>query len=199
MNKQNPAYKQYLEHLSSLKKLGYDIEENRNFVIEVAKPIYEPILELATGKGHMALALARQRYSLTSIDTSSEAQELARSIIDSCDLSRYVKFDTRDAHSLRFRDGAFNTIFCANALHHFKDPLSVVKECLRLLRRDGKLVISDFNKEGIAIISKISKSQGHQHPAWRETISELEEFFNQKHYQFQRYDSKLQEVLVVQS
>ena len=44
MNKQNPAYKQYLEHLSSLKKLGYDIEENRNFVIEVAKPIYEPIL-----------------------------------------------------------------------------------------------------------------------------------------------------------
>ena len=130
MNTKDPAYKQYLEHLSSLKELGYDIEENRQFILKVAKPIYEPILELGTGKGHMTLALAQERYSLTSIDISLEAQDFARALIDSYDLSRYVKFNTQDAHALQFASGSFNTIICANALHHFKDPHSVVKECL---------------------------------------------------------------------
>jgi SAM-dependent methyltransferase len=47
-----------------------------------------------------------------------------------------------DAHSLPFRDGAFNRILCMEVLEHLESPSKGVMEMRRVLKEDGMLVVS---------------------------------------------------------
>jgi ubiquinone/menaquinone biosynthesis C-methylase UbiE len=45
------------------------------------------------------------------------------------------------ASSLPFSDACFDLVYCANALHHFDEPLAFVREAWRLLRPGGRLAV----------------------------------------------------------
>ena len=44
--------------------------------------------------------------------------------------------------SLPFADGTFDLVICKDILEHLLDPLSVLKEAIRVLRDDGTIIIS---------------------------------------------------------
>ena len=71
-------YERYCNRIKLFKSFGYDIDKERDFVIEKAQPIERRILELGTGKGNFAVALAQKGYQITTVDISEEEQKFAK-------------------------------------------------------------------------------------------------------------------------
>ena len=112
-------------------------------VVQLCRP--EPhwsALDIATGTGHTALALAPHVASVIGIDLTpemlAEAEQLRseRSAIN-------VQFRVADVHHLPFPDASFDLITCRRAAHHFSDIRLALQEMQRVLRSGGRLVIDD--------------------------------------------------------
>ena len=71
-------HKKYLDRVNFYRSFGYDLEKERDFILDQSLPISGDILEIGTGKGHFALALAKRGFSFTSIDISEEEQGIAK-------------------------------------------------------------------------------------------------------------------------
>jgi arsenite methyltransferase len=57
-----------------------------------------------------------------------------------------VEFKTADARKLPFPDKCFNVIVCSFVLHHVgKEWRKALKEIVRVLKKNGKLVISEIS------------------------------------------------------
>jgi len=88
--------------LMQYKKLGYDIIGSRKFVLNCAGTLTPEILELGTGKGHTALAIAQAGYFLISVDNNSEMLDIARAWIARSGLSNKVSLVYGNIEGLKF-------------------------------------------------------------------------------------------------
>ena len=157
--------KQSQDRLKLFKRYGYDIPKARRFILRKAGFIEGNILEIGTGSGHMAIALARRGFNLVSIDLDGKAQKTAKSKLKAFGLDKLVTLKIMDAERLRFKDTAFDDVISVNFLHHAKAPVKCLKEMARVAKK--KLVIADFNKKGERIAEKIHGMEGHTHPRSR--------------------------------
>jgi len=186
-----------LERKEFYKNFGYDIEKEREYIFEKSQPIQGSILEVGTGKGHFALELAKQGHSFTTIDISEQEQEFARLNIEQLGLTKQVNFKIENAHHLSFRDKSFNVIFSINTMHHIDDAFKVVDELIRVLKPKGKIVLSDFNKEGFKLIKKVHKSEGRDHHQGKTTLSDIKDYMRQRNLSTEEYKSDFQDILIV--
>ena len=154
--------KQSQERLKFFKRHGYDIPKARRFILRKAGFAKGEILEIGTGSGHMAIALARRGFSLVSIDVDRKAQKTAKSGLKALGLDKLVTLKIMNAERLRFKDSAFDYVISVNVLHHAKAPVKCLKEMARVAKK--KLVIADFNRKGERIAEKIHGMEGHTHP-----------------------------------
>lgn len=175
---------------------GYDIEQERLAVIEAAKPFGGRILEAGTGKGHFALALARLGYKLVSFDLSEDQLKFARENLEKNGVSHLVELRQEDGEKLSFPDGSFDTIFSVNMVHHLKNPYRVISELLRVLSPSGKLIISDFSPEGMAMMAEVHRIEGDTHEESPVGIVEIEEFLRKAGFKIYRSRTKYQITLV---
>ena len=194
-NKISENHKKYTERASLYKKFGYDIEKERNFIFEKAKPISGRILEVGTGKGHFALELAKAGYRFTSIDISEEEQETARLNLQHAGLESKVDLKIEDAENLSFKDSSFDVIFSINALHHFANPNKVIDELVRVLNKGGKIVFSDFTKEGFSLLDRIHKAEGRHHHQGEVSLEDVDKYLQNKAFKTEQYKTKFQEIL----
>lgn len=190
-------HKRYLERVNFYRSFGYDLEKERDFILDKSLPISGKILEIGTGKGHFALALAKRGFSFISIDISKEEQEIAKLNIQYFGLEKQVVLRIEDAGHLSFPDQSFDTIFSINVFHHLEEPLAVLDEVIRLLRPAGKAVLSDFNKEGMVLMDKIHASEGNKHEVSNTTLSDIEHYLITKGFRINKANSRFQEVLIV--
>lgn len=189
-------HQKYLERKALYKSFGCDIDKERAFIIEKAQPIYGDILEAGTGKGHFALALAKEGYRFTTFDISEQEQKFARLNLKYFGIDHLVDFCIENGESLSFKDKSFDIIFSINTFHHLLNPYKVLDELIRLLSFEGKLVLSDFTKEGMALMDKIHASEGREHEVSKTTLSDIESYLVNKGFRTQKHKSKFQEVLI---
>jgi len=189
-------HKRYLERKALYKSFGCDIDKERAFIIEKAQPIYGDILEAGTGKGHFALALAKEGYRFTTFDISEQEQRFARLNLKYFELEHLVDFCIENGESLSFKDKSFDIIFSINTFHHLVNPYKVLDELIRLLSFEGKLVLSDFTKEGMALMDKIHASEGRRHEVSKTTLADIELYLIKKGFKIDKVNSKFQEVLI---
>ncbi len=99
-------------------------------------------LDVGTGRGHTALALARDGFQVTASDTSvpvlQEAAQLAQ------DRKLNVTFHEHGAERLPYNDGSMGLITSRMAAHHFAAPESFIRESARVLKTYGYLVLIDI-------------------------------------------------------
>jgi 27-O-demethylrifamycin SV methyltransferase len=189
-------HKRYLERKALYSSLGYDIDKERAFILEKAQPLYGDILEAGTGKGHFALELAKAGYSFTTFDISETEQVFAKLNLRYFGLDKQVDFRIENGETLSFKDKSFDVVFSVNTLHHLTNPHKVIDELLRVLSFEGKLVLSDFTKEGLALMDKIHASEGNKHEVGKTTLADIEEYLIGKGFRITRSSSKFQEVLI---
>lgn len=191
-------HKKYLERVKFYRGFGYDLERERDFILDRALPFSGEILEIGTGKGHFALALAKRGFSFTSIDISVEEQEIAKLNIQYFGLEKQASFRIEDAQSLDFPDQSLDTIFSVNVFHHLEKPFAVLDEIVRLLRPAGKVVLSDFSEKGLEIINTCHTHEGRKHDYFEHRMDEAKDYFLNKGLAVKEFQSEVQRMIVVQ-
>jgi demethylmenaquinone methyltransferase/2-methoxy-6-polyprenyl-1,4-benzoquinol methylase len=78
----------------------------------------------------------------------------------------YVRTHKARAEELPFEAASFEAALIGEALHHFQDPDTVLKEIVRVLRREGKLFVYEFDPQtfigkSICIAEMIVGEPGH--------------------------------------
>jgi len=164
--------------LKLFKKYGYDIPKARNFILSKAKLIKGRLLEVGTGKGHLAIVLARKGFKFISIDLDREAQGVAKINLRGLRLDKFAVLKIMNAEKLRFPDNYFNSVISVNFIHHAKNPVRCIKEMVRVAKE--KLVIADLNRRGERIMEKVYALDGHRHVASKMSLLGVKEYLEKE-------------------
>lgn len=112
-------------------------------IVELARPQADwTVLDIATGTGHTALAVAPYVASVIGFDLTpamlAEADKLraARGVSN-------VTFREGDVHTLPFPNASFDLVTSRRAPHHFSNITLALSEMKRVLRPGGRLLIDD--------------------------------------------------------
>lgn len=99
-------------------------------------------LDIATGGGHTALAVAPHVRQVTVTDLTPRMLEKAREFILQQGISNAV-FQVADAEQLPFADATFERVTCRIAAHHFPNVAQFVREVARVLKTGGIFLLID--------------------------------------------------------
>jgi len=113
-------------------------------LIEIANP--QPnwrVLDIGTGTGHTALALAPHVREVVGLDLTEEMLIEARKLAGERRITN-VTFQVADVHHLPNElEDSFDLVTCRRAAHHFSDIHRALSEMVRTLRSGGMLLIDD--------------------------------------------------------
>lgn len=99
-------------------------------------------LDIATGTGHTAFALAEHVRMVVGTDLTREMVREAVTLREGKGI-RNVIFTLADVHNLPFPPRTFHLISCRRAAHHFSRIQQALAEMHRVLLPGGRLVIDD--------------------------------------------------------
>jgi len=118
-------------------------EETLGWLLENAEPRPSDfVLDVATGTGFTALALAPRVQTVIGMDVSSGMLEQARRQAGERRIANAV-FQEGAAESLLFADESFDIVTCRVAPHHFLDVQEFLAESARVLKSGGCLALVD--------------------------------------------------------
>jgi SAM-dependent methyltransferase len=107
------------------------------------------LLDMASGKGESAVCLAKEfGCEVVGIDFSGRNVEQATARAAEADLSHLVTFVEGDAERPSFTDESFDRVICECAFCTFPNKPAAAREMSRVLRRDGRMGISDLTRRG---------------------------------------------------
>jgi SAM-dependent methyltransferase len=99
-------------------------------------------LDVATGAGHTAIALAPHVAHVVASDITEEMLAETQRLAAGKGLSN-LETAQAEAGALPFADRSFDLVACRLAAHHFPDPAAFVAEAARVLKPGGKLALVD--------------------------------------------------------
>ena len=125
---------------------GWDAFPRRNVIDYIREKGEYPLKILDVGCG-TAEILSRlgQNISYTGIERSSYAVREARAKWK--EDSRSIAFVARECPPLEFEDASFDGALLLFSLEHVRDPKGLLRECARVLKRGGFLIVLAPNLE----------------------------------------------------
>jgi SAM-dependent methyltransferase len=118
------------------------------------------VLDVGSGDGAAAGALAPYCRSLTCVDVSSRMIEAAQ--------ERLAKFphvtaEVADVHELPFRAASFDAVLVFHTLTYAEHPTRALSECARVLRPGGRLVLLCLDQHEQ---HEVTARYGERHPGF---------------------------------
>jgi len=112
-------------------------------LVEMAapKPV-DLVLDVATGTGNTAMALAPLVLRVIGMDVASAMLDQARARAQAENIGN-VEFISGSAEDLPFPDAQFSLVVSRHAPHHFHDLDKFLREVRRVLRPGGRFVVAD--------------------------------------------------------
>ncbi len=106
------------------------------------------ILDLGTGPGLIPVhwAVRRPDAAVTAVDLSPSMLELARARAGRRGVAGRVRFLMADARGTGLPGASFDVVACHYVLHHFQDPIPLLREAERLVRPGGVVLIRDLTR-----------------------------------------------------
>jgi ubiquinone/menaquinone biosynthesis C-methylase UbiE len=106
------------------------------------------ILDLGTGPGLIPVhwTATRPDAEVVAVDLSAAMLELAGSRARRAGVDRLVKFVRADATHTGLPGGSFDVVACHYVLHHFSDPVPLLREAARLAGPKGIVLIRDLTR-----------------------------------------------------
>jgi len=189
----------YTERIELYRAHGYDIPGLRKQLVRYVNDLSNDasILEVGTGKGHLALAIAATGRRCTSIDISSEEIYYARLNAIYFGVYDLIDFQVQDARQLSFANEAFDAILSAALFHHLLHPELVLNEMVRVCKGSGRIVISDLNDRGQQIMALVHRNEGKEHVRVGWTIEQIAKWFKYKGFKYTKYSENCEDILVV--
>jgi ubiquinone/menaquinone biosynthesis C-methylase UbiE/catechol 2,3-dioxygenase-like lactoylglutathione lyase family enzyme len=114
-----------------------------NRLVELAAPsLSDRALDVSTGGGHTALALAFHVAHMTASDLTPRMLAAARDFLTASGVFN-ASYVIADAERLPFLDASFDLVTVRIAPHHYASLPTAVREMARVLKPGGRLVMVD--------------------------------------------------------
>ena len=139
--------KYYKAHQIIKRKWGWDIYDiiSRNILKNIDVKKQGKILDVACGYGGLTKNLSHYRRMLefTGIDISKPMIAFGKKHIS----NKKISFRVMPADRINFPDESFDYVLCKDAFHHFKNPIKVLKEMFRVLKKGGYIYAIDLRRD----------------------------------------------------
>jgi ubiquinone/menaquinone biosynthesis C-methylase UbiE len=149
-------------------------------IVDAARPRPDDsVLDVACGGGIVVCAFAPHVRHATGIDVTPAMLERARQLAGEKGLTN-VDWRQGDVNSLPSADGSFNIVSTRFSMHHFPDPMVVLREMVRVCAPGGSIVVVDtYASENAAKAAEFNRLERLRDPSHVRslTLSELKALF----------------------
>ncbi|MDX1616814.1 MAG: class I SAM-dependent methyltransferase, partial [Candidatus Promineifilaceae bacterium] len=101
------------------------------------------VLDVATGGGHTAKALATEGATVTGLDATAAMLAAARGQARMLTAAGLLSWVLADSQHLPFAAATFDLVVCRLAAHHFADISAFLAESRRVLVEGGRVIVAD--------------------------------------------------------
>ena len=104
------------------------------------------VLDLGTGTALIPIELCRQDHEcrVMAVDMAVSMLELARYNVEAGGMIERITLAQVDAKKMGYDRGAFDVVISNSIIHHIPQPLSCLREMVRVVAEDGLLFIRDL-------------------------------------------------------
>jgi len=180
--------------LKLFRKYGYDIPKAESFILVKAKLSKGRALEVGTGRGRLAIVLAKKGLKFISIDLDRKAQKVAKISLKELKLDKLAVLKIMDAEKMHFPDNYFDLVISVNFIHHANNPAKCIDEMVRVAKE--KLVIADINQKGQRIMEKVHALNGHSHAPSKMSMPGVKDYLRNAGLMVKVYRDVCQTVIV---
>lgn len=127
------------------------------------------LLDLGTGPGYLPIEIVKRapQIKIIGIDLSRKLIQMARANALKAALSNNLNFMTGNSARLKFEDESFDMVISTGMLHSLKDPVRVMGEIYRVLKKGKEAWIYDPAK----VASHVDRQK------WKASLTLRERFF----------------------
>jgi len=101
------------------------------------------LLEVGCGSGHFLNRMRLGGWQVQGTDFDPAVAQRVR--------NKYgLQIDVGDLAALRYPEGTYDAVAMSQVIEHVHEPLALLKECRRVLRPGGRIVLSTPNAAGLA-------------------------------------------------
>ena len=106
-------------------------------------------IDLGAGTGFMTEALLKRGVHVIATDQSPEMLNILK---DKFRNSTLLECHQGEAGNLSIENDIAEYVFANMYLHHVENPLAAIKEAVRILKNDGKLIITDLDEHNYSFL-----------------------------------------------
>jgi demethylmenaquinone methyltransferase/2-methoxy-6-polyprenyl-1,4-benzoquinol methylase len=136
------------DFLNRLLSLGIDQRWRRFAVNRISWGEGGKILDVATGTGDVALAVAAatpESVTIVGVDFSPQMIELGRLKVQKSAYAQRITMEVAPCEAIPYQDDTFDSATIAFGIRNVVDRLCGLKEMCRVLKPGGKMVILEFS------------------------------------------------------
>ena len=131
--------------LAEVLSFGQNARWRRDLVSHLAPHRPRAVLDVATGTGGVAIALAAATEArITGVDISDAMLDQGRERVRSANLSDRVELASARAEALPFPSESFDAVSFTYLLRYIADPAATLSELARVIRPGGHMASLDF-------------------------------------------------------
>jgi len=116
------------------------------------------VLEIGCGSGIDAVEFARHGADVTVIDIAPNAVTLAKKLAVEANVQ--IEVIEYDGHTLPYSDSQFDLVYSYGVLHHIPWRDEVLREVLRVLKPDGRMMAMLYNRNSLLFAYSILYQHG---------------------------------------
>ncbi|WP_288221199.1 class I SAM-dependent methyltransferase [uncultured Clostridium sp.] len=128
-----------------MKKLNLD--KNEAIINNLKNIVDHEVLDIGGGTGTLAMNLISLGAKVTVLDPEINMTNIAKR------KSKELKVINGYSHNINLEDSSIDIIIMRDSFHHIIKKEETLKECKRVLKNDGMILIYDFDKK--KLISKL--------------------------------------------
>jgi len=189
-------HRHFDERVSLYRGKGLDFVKSRDFILQKAHPLEGSMLEIGSGTGYTALALAKAGHKFASVDNDKEALNITALNLSHADVLSNVKLYVMDGACMTFESASFKNIICVNLFHHIDKVNKMLSEIDRVLCANGKVVLADFNRTGMKIVDAVHEKEGRMHKNSEVKKEDVYSYFSGLGYEIRAYEDNCHWLLV---
>lgn len=114
------------------------------------------ILDIGCGFASVPIRMSERfpEANITGIDLAEPLLEIGRSLIKERQLEERIILKQGDACNTEFENNSFDVVICSFLLHIVESPEKLLNEINRLVKPDGKIIITDLRRGFLALFIK---------------------------------------------
>jgi demethylmenaquinone methyltransferase/2-methoxy-6-polyprenyl-1,4-benzoquinol methylase len=147
---------EHYDRVGAAMSFGQDPRWRRALVDALSPTPGMRILDVATGTGMVAFALAARGAEVVGLDQSEAMLSGARARLERTpDFADRLSFVLGEAEALPFADGEFDALSFTYLLRYVDDPAATMRELARVVKPGGRIGMVEFGVPGDALLRRL--------------------------------------------